>query len=54
MAHLHCGRGGERKQLARAAFAGHEDAHDVFFGRMAVEAGGAQPLDERTRCLPAP
>ena len=37
----------QREQLARAAFAGHEHAHDVLVGRMALEAGRAQPLDER-------
>ena len=47
MPHLRVLGGGQREQLARAALARHEHAHDVLVGRVTVEAGGAQPLEER-------
>src|SRR5205807_6373526 len=37
----------EREQIARAPVAGHEHAHDVLVGRVALESARAQQLDER-------
>ena len=45
--------GGQRKQLARAALARHEHAHDILVRRVTVEAGRAQPLQMNASMSPA-